>query len=190
MVKTSTTASWNEAATWAIGTDSPARSRASTHRATAVFSPENEKSRLPSSDFPRGNAIERRVAFDAPPDRCADRRETATRARGPPCRTPRRRRRRPSSPATALRVVTSGTSSNDECPPDTSNAMHGSRQRPVFEGVDGDMRRQMVDAVERLVEGECVGLRGRDSDEQRAGKTWARCHRDRVDVAHRNPGVR
>ena len=43
-VSTSATASWNDAATSATGTGSPARSRASTQRATAVFSPENEKS--------------------------------------------------------------------------------------------------------------------------------------------------
>ena len=43
-VRTSTTASWNDAATSATGTGSPARSAASTQRATAVFRPENEKS--------------------------------------------------------------------------------------------------------------------------------------------------
>ena len=43
-VSTSTTASWNEAATSAIGTGSPARSLASTQRATADFRPEKEKS--------------------------------------------------------------------------------------------------------------------------------------------------
>ncbi len=43
-VSTSVTASWNEAATSATGTSSPAFRRASTQRATAVFRPENEKS--------------------------------------------------------------------------------------------------------------------------------------------------
>ena len=43
-VSTSTTASWHDAATSATGTGSPAASRASTQRATAVFSPEKEKS--------------------------------------------------------------------------------------------------------------------------------------------------
>ena len=42
---TSQTASWNDAATSATGTGSPLRSRASTQRATAVLSPENEKSK-------------------------------------------------------------------------------------------------------------------------------------------------
>jgi hypothetical protein len=35
---------------------SPADSRASTQRATAVFSPEKEKSSVPSSILPRGKA--------------------------------------------------------------------------------------------------------------------------------------
>ena len=52
-------ASWNDAQTSATGTGSPARSRVSTCRATAVFSPEKEKSygasRGPVS--PRGNRI-------------------------------------------------------------------------------------------------------------------------------------
>ena len=43
-VSTSQTASWKEAATSATGTGSPESSRACTHRATAVFSPEKEKS--------------------------------------------------------------------------------------------------------------------------------------------------
>src|SRR5215467_8722941 len=46
-VRTSATASWQEAATSAIGTGSPAASRASTYLATAVFSPEKEKSLVP-----------------------------------------------------------------------------------------------------------------------------------------------
>ena len=44
-VSTSQTASWKLAATSPTGTGSPARSRASTQRATAVLSPENEKSK-------------------------------------------------------------------------------------------------------------------------------------------------
>jgi hypothetical protein len=56
-VSTSATASWNEAATSAIGTGSPAARRASTQRATAVFRPANEKSKVPSWYFPRGKLI-------------------------------------------------------------------------------------------------------------------------------------
>ncbi len=43
-VSTSQTASWKLAATSCRGTGSPERSRASTQRATAVLSPEKEKS--------------------------------------------------------------------------------------------------------------------------------------------------
>jgi hypothetical protein len=43
-VSTSTTDSWKLAATSATGTGSPAASRCSTHRATAVLVPEKEKS--------------------------------------------------------------------------------------------------------------------------------------------------
>ena len=56
-VSTSATASWNEAATSATGTGWPSASRASTHRATAVFRPENEKSDEPSRYLPRGNVM-------------------------------------------------------------------------------------------------------------------------------------
>src|SRR5262249_20735926 len=45
-VSTSATASWNEAATSATGTGRPAALRSSTYRATAVFSPEKEKSKV------------------------------------------------------------------------------------------------------------------------------------------------
>jgi hypothetical protein len=61
-VSTSTTASWNEAATSATGTGSPARCRASTHRATAVFSPAKEKSSVPSCALARGKSM----AFASP----------------------------------------------------------------------------------------------------------------------------
>ncbi len=58
-VSTSATASWNDAATSATGTGSPRACADSTHRATAVFNPENEKSNGASRGpvMPRGNAI-------------------------------------------------------------------------------------------------------------------------------------
>src|SRR5258708_22808725 len=62
-VSTSATASWNDAATSATGTASPAASRPSTQRATAVFSPENEKSKVLSRYLPRGERDGGRVAF-------------------------------------------------------------------------------------------------------------------------------
>ena len=57
VVSTSTTASWNDAATSATGTGSPARSRASTQRATAVLRPLNVKSYGASRTTPRGKPI-------------------------------------------------------------------------------------------------------------------------------------
>ena len=86
------------------------------------------------------------------------------------------------APSDCTSPVTSGTSNNDEWPPDTSKAMHGSRQRTMFEDVDRDMCGEMIHAVQRLAQSKCVRLRRRDTDEQRARQTWARRHRDRVDV--------
>ena len=69
----------------------------STQRATAVFRPENEKSNRCRSRSLRavkpagnGHSADRR----SPLCRCRDRRGTADRAPGRPCRTPRPRRRR------------------------------------------------------------------------------------------------
>src|SRR5216684_3568216 len=56
-VSTSATASWKDAATSATGTLTPAARRSSTQRATAVFSPENEKSKVWSRYLARGKAI-------------------------------------------------------------------------------------------------------------------------------------
>ena len=56
-------------------------------------------------------------------------------------------------------------------------------QRPVFEQVDGHVRGEVVDAVERLVQGQRVRLGRRDADEQGAGQPRAgrrpRCRRGR-----------
>ena len=48
------------------------------------------------------------------------------------------------------------------------------RQRAVFERVDGDMRGQMIDAVERFAERDGQRLGRRDADQQGAGETRAR----------------
>ena len=71
-------------------------------------------------------------------------------------------------------MATSGTSSSDECPPETSRAMHGLGSGAVFELVDGDVGGQVVDAVERHAEAERVGLGRGDADEQRAGQARSR----------------
>ena len=60
--------------------------------------------------------------------------------------------------------------------------MHGDGQRSVLELVDGDVGREVVDPVQRLAEGERVGLGGRDADQQRAGQPGPGGHRDGVDL--------
>ena len=61
-------------------------------------------------------------------------------------------------------------------------------QRPVLEGVDGDVRGQVVDAVERHAEAERVRLRRGDPDQQRAGQ--ARARRSRRPRRSRRAGSR
>ena len=60
------------------------------------------------------------------------------------------------APSGSTSVVTSSTRSSDECPPLTSSARHGLGQRAVLELVDGDVRGEVVDAVERLAETRCA----------------------------------
>ena len=154
-VSTSQTASWNCAATSATGTGSPARSRASTQRATAVLRPENEKSkRCAARSFGRGEAARerdrRRIAVAGRP---VDRRAAGERhaqAAGPPCRTPPRRRRRWSRPSGVdpagevvdpqQRRVAAGDQQRDR----------RLGQRAVLQGVDRDVRGEVVHAVDRL----------------------------------------
>ena len=71
-------------------------------------------------------------------------------------------------------AVTSSTASSDECPPETSSATHGSGSGAVLERVDGDVRGEVVDAVQRLAEPERERLGGGDADQQRAGEARAR----------------
>ena len=126
-VSTSTTASWKLAATSATGTAVPARSSASTCRATAVLSPEKEKSNGASRGpvRPRGNATAAGspVAGDAVDVRAARERQpeqprhlVERLARRVVDRGAERRDRRPRC---------RGTSSRLECPPETSSARHG-----------------------------------------------------------------
>ena len=98
-VRTSQTASWKDAATSATAIGSPARCCASTQRATAVLSPENEKSKRCRSRSLRRGQPAREVDRDAVAARggpvdVAGRRGTAARAAGRPCRRPRPPRRR------------------------------------------------------------------------------------------------
>lgn len=96
-VRTSATASANEAATSLRGISSPWSWRASTHRATEVFSPEKEKSswcfslsrplvNARGSEWPEGHLLGQVC-------RCAVRLGRAARAGGPLCRRLHRRRR-------------------------------------------------------------------------------------------------
>ena len=78
----------------------------------------------------RGGTRSRPGPRPPPPGRCAGRRGTAARAPGPPCRRPRPPRRRSSRRAARPRSARSGTSSREECPPDTSSAMAGAGSGP------------------------------------------------------------
>ena len=55
-------------------------------------------------------------------------------------------------------------------------------QRAVLQGVHGDVRGEVVDAVHRLLGGQRVPLGGGHADQQRAGQPGPGGHRDRVDV--------
>ena len=189
-VSTSTTASWKLAATSATGTGVPARSSASTCRATAVLRPEKEKSNGASRGpvSPRGNATAGRVAVagDAVDVRAA-------------------RERQPEQPRDlverlARRVVDRGAERRDRARdvrhveqagvPAGDEQREAGRERAVLQGVDGDVRREVVDAVERHVPRRGVGLGRGEADEQRAGQAGARGHGDGVDVAGGDPGRR
>ncbi len=56
----------------------------------------------------------------------------------------------------------------------------GGRQWAVLELVHGDVRGQVIDAVQRLVQRHRVGLRRGDPDQQRAGQAGPGRHGDRV----------
>jgi len=61
-------------------------------------------------------------------------------------------------------------------------------QRAVLERVHRDVRREMVDPVDRLVGGERVRLRRRHADQQGTGEPRAGGDRDRVQVGEGHPG--
>ena len=90
VTSTSTTACSKEAAMSATGTDSPARSMRSTVRATAVFSPENEKTNgaSPGRSIARGNRKAVRIPADRRRGRSPAPLGTRDPAGGRPCRRP------------------------------------------------------------------------------------------------------
>ena len=92
------------------------------------------------------------------------------------------------APSGSTVVVTSSTRSSDEWPPLTSSARHGSGSGPCSRLVDRDVRGQVVDAVQRLAQPDGQGLGRSDADEQGAGQSRPRRHRDRVDLVEPYPG--
>jgi hypothetical protein len=132
-LNTSHTASWNDAATSRTGTGSPDSSRASTHRATAVFSPLNEKSkRYRSASFaalrPRGKSIVT--------DPClASRSMCGPPGNGSPSRRATLSNASPAAssmvePSCSTSPVTSATRRRLEWPPLTRSATAGSGKGP------------------------------------------------------------
>ena len=123
--------------------------------------PENEKSNVPSSRLPRGNAIARR-AVDV---RAAGERQSEH-PRDLVERLPRR-----VVDGRAERPYVGEVGDEQQRRVAAADEQRDTRvgERTVFEHVDGAER-------------DGVRLRGRDADEQRAGQTGPLCHGDRVDV--------
>ena len=192
-VSTSQTASWNDAATSATGTGSPEASRASTQRATAVFRPENEKSKRCRSRSrrevsPRGKSIALTTGRTRPSGRCRDRRGTAARAAGPPCRTPPPPRRRWSPRAARPPTGDVADLEQRRVPAGDQQGQARLGQRTVLELVDGHVGGEVVDAVQRLVQPERQRLGRGHADEQGAGQSGSAGHGDRVDVVEAYAG--
>ena len=183
---TSQTASWNDAATSATGTGSPERSRASTQRATAVLRPENEKSKRCRSRSRREVSPRGKSMATLLPDR-ASRSMCGPPGNGSPSS---RATLSNASPAASSMVAPSGVDAGgDVLDPQQAGVAAADqhrqarlRQRAVLELVDGDVRGEVVDAVERLAEPDRQRLGRRDADEQRAGQARSAGDRDRVDV--------
>ena len=66
---------------------------------------------------------------------------------------------------------------------------HPLLETSVLQLVDGDVRDEVVDAVERLVVGERERLGRRDAHQQRTGEAGPAGDRDRVDVLHAHAGL-
>src|SRR5215472_506632 len=128
-VSTSATDSWNDAATSLTGTAWPPARRASTQRATAVFSPAKEKSSVPSRYLPRGKAtadgspLAAAASIGGPPGNDSPS-SRATLSYASPAASSM------VAPSGTTSAATSGTSSSEECPPDTSRATAGAGSGP------------------------------------------------------------
>ena len=91
-------------------------------------------------------------------------------------------------PSSVIERATSSTCSSEVWPPETSSARHGCGQRPVLDQVDGDVPGQVVDPVQRLVEREGQGLRGRQPDDQRPHQPRPGGDGDAVDLGEIDVG--
>ena len=133
-VSTSQTASWKEAATSATSIVTPARCWVSTQRATAVLSPEKEKSKRCRSrsrlaESPRGKSMATLLPLRAARSMCGPP------GNGSPSRRATLSKASPAAssivaPIGSTPTVTSVTSSRLEWPPETSMARHGSGSGP------------------------------------------------------------
>ncbi len=164
----------------------------STYRATAVFSPENEKpsagSLAPMSGRGKGTAagspLRAALSMDGPPGygRPMSR---ATLSNASPAASSR------VSDRCTIGVRTrSRTNSSEVWPPDTIRADRAVGQRAVLERVGGGVPGQVVHAVERHAEAERERLRRRDADMQRGGQAGPGGDGDRTDVGEGDAGVR
>ena len=160
---------------------------ASTQRATAVLSPENEKSNRCRSRSrpvvrPRGKSMATRSPSRAARSTC-----------GPPGngRPSTRATLSNASPAASSIVAPSGRTSCGHVGHEQQRGVAAGDeqrqrrlgQRAVLDDVDGDVGGEVVDAVQRLAEGDGERLGRGDADQQRAGQPRAGRHRDRVEVA-------
>ena len=143
-----------DAATSATGTGSPVRSRASTQRATAVLSPENEKSKRCRSRSRRTGQAAREVDVDTvavaggPVDVGAARERQAEQ----PGHLVERLTRRVVDRRAERVDVAGDVGDAQQAGVATAHQQRQARlgQRAVLELVDGDVGGQVVDAVQRL----------------------------------------
>ena len=190
-VSTSATASANEAATSGSGISSPASCRASTQRATAVLSPENEKSAACAAwslaaVSPRGKRIAVGVALAREP---VDVRAAGVGQAEQPADLVERLPRRVVERRAELGDVHGVVDEQQRRVAAGDDERHDAlRERAVDQLVDDRVPDHVVDAVQRLVERERERLGGGRTDGERADEARAGRDRDRVDLVERDVG--
>ena len=167
-VSTSATASWKDAATSGAWTGSPAAVFA--HRATAVFDPGEREVERAIVILAAGKADRDRIALTGRlvDQQAAGEASSSTRATlsyASPAASSM------VAPSGMTSCATSGTSSSEELPPETSRAAAGRGQRAVLQLVDGDVGGQVVDPIQRLAQRDGVGLGHGHPDQQRPGQS-------------------